>query len=123
MTHLTTALAPELERHREQSRATRRGGRPSQVPGAGPKDKLTHADRILATVLYLHKLASQHLLGRLFGVTTMTISRTVREVRPLPLLEAHGYRITASTARFRTPADVTAFLTPGITSDHPKPAC
>lgn len=126
MTHrqlddLTTALTPELECHREQSRATRRGGRPSQVPGAGPKDKLTHADRILATVLYLRKLAPQHLLGQLFGVTTMTISRTVREVRPL--LEARGYRITASTARFHTPADVTAFLTPGTASDHPKSAC
>ncbi|WP_425585906.1 ISAzo13 family transposase [Streptomyces thioluteus] len=125
MTHrqldaMTTALAPELERQREQSRTTRRGGRPSQVPGAGPKDKLTHTDRILATVLYLRKLGPQHLLGQLFGVTTMTISRTIREVRPL--LEAHGYRITASTARFRTPADITAFLTE-VDSDKIKSAC
>jgi hypothetical protein len=48
------------------------------------------------------------LLGQLFGVTAMTISRASQEVRPL--LEARGHRISASTARFRTPADVTTFL-------------
>ncbi|WP_453053420.1 hypothetical protein [Streptomyces pratens] len=51
------------------------------------------------------------LLGELFGVTAMTISRTKQEVRPL--LEAHGHHITASTAstaRFCTPSDVATFL-------------
>ena len=59
-------------------------------------------------MLCQRKLATQELLGELFGVTSMTISRAVREVRPLR--QTHGYQITASTARFRTPADITAYL-------------
>ena len=102
------SVAPALENQRERSRTQRRGGRPSQVPGAGPKEKLTPADRILITVLYLRKIAPQALLGQLFGVTTMTASRVIREVRPL--LEAAGHQATASTARFRTPADVATYL-------------
>ncbi|MFI9781171.1 hypothetical protein ACIHCV_42290 [Streptomyces sp. NPDC051956] len=58
---------------------------------------LTPADRILATVLHLRKLATMNLLGQLFDLTAMTICRAAsQEVRPL--LEAHGHRITASTA-------------------------
>ena len=38
----------------------------------------------------------------------MTISRAVREVSPL--LQAHGHQITASTARFHTPADIATYL-------------
>ena len=101
-------LTPVLAAQREQTLHTRRGGRPSQTPGTGAKARLTPAERILVTVLYLRKLATQELLGDLFGVTAMTVSRAIREVRPL--LHAHGYDITASTARFRVPADITAFL-------------
>ncbi|MEU2718931.1 transposase family protein [Streptomyces sp. NPDC007205] len=46
------------------------------------------ADRILVTVLHLRKLATMDLLGQLFGVTAMTISRAKQEVRPL--LQAHA---------------------------------
>ncbi|MFI8643147.1 hypothetical protein ACIGQ6_45730 [Streptomyces chartreusis] len=53
------------------------------------------------------------LLGQLFGVTAMTISRAKQEVRPL--LEAHGHHINTSTARLRTPADVATFLDPDFT--------
>ena len=101
-------LTPALVTQREQSLYTRRGNRPSQTPGTGAPAKLTPAERILATVLHQRELATQELLGELFGVTKMTISRAVREVSPL--LQAHGYQITASTARFRTPADITAYL-------------
>ncbi|WP_348541033.1 transposase family protein [Streptomyces sp. SAI-041] len=83
------------------------------APGTGAKAKLTQADRILATVLHLRKLATMDLLGQLFGVTAMTISRAKQEVRPY--LEAHGHHINTSTARLRTPADVAAFLAPDPT--------
>jgi hypothetical protein len=59
-------------------------------------------------VLCLRRLGTHKLLGQLFGVDTSTITRAINQVRPL--LEQHGHRIPASTARFRTPADVTAFL-------------
>ncbi|MCP9211478.1 transposase family protein [Streptomyces sp. NEAU-Y11] len=86
--------------------------------GTGAKAKLTPADRILATVLHLRKLATMDLLGQLFGVTAMTISRASQEVRPL--LEAHGHHVNASTARFRTPADIAAFLSPDLTQTKIK---
>lgn len=55
----------------------------SLAPGTGAKAKLAPADRILITVLRLRKLATMDLLGRLFGVTAMTISHAKQLVRPL----------------------------------------
>ena len=119
LSELVDALTPALEAQREQVLGTRRGHERLVAPGAGAKTKLTPADRILATMLHLRKLATMELLGLLFGVTSMTISRASQEVRPL--LEAHGLHITASTARFRTPADVAAFLAP--TQNKIQQAC
>ncbi|MFE9687076.1 transposase family protein [Streptomyces sp. NPDC006285] len=96
--NLIDVLTPALEVQRERLVA----------PGTGAKAKLTPADRILATVLHLRKLATMNLLRELFGVTAMTISRAKQEVRPL--LETHGHHIDTSTARFRTPADIATFL-------------
>jgi hypothetical protein len=80
-------LTPALEVQRERALRTRRGHERLVAPGTGAKAKLTPAERILATVLHLRKLATMDLLGQLFGVTAMTISRAKQEVRPL--LEAH----------------------------------
>ena len=102
------SLAPALALPCEQTLLARRGGRDSLNGAAGRAPKLTPAQRILAIVLYLRKLANLNLLGELFDVTPMTVSRTVREVRPL--LQQHGYQIAASTARFRSPADITRYL-------------
>ncbi|XLX05336.1 hypothetical protein ACKTSN_06065 [Streptomyces flavusporus] len=49
----------------------------------------------------------------------MTISRAVKDIRPL--LEAHAVYIPASTARFRTPEDIARFLDPDETKI--KPTC
>ncbi len=116
-------LTPALALAREQTLYARRGQRASLTPGTGAKAKLTPAERILVTVLHQRKLATHDLLGELFAVTPMTTSRAAREV--FPILTAHGYRITASTARLRTPADVTAFLAYEATDHHNKikPAC
>jgi hypothetical protein len=92
-----------------ESKSPRSAG-PSRIRarGAGAKDRLTTADRVLATVLYLRKLGTRDLLAQLFGVNGSTLTRAVHQVQPL--LAEHGYTIPPSTARFRTPADVTAFL-------------
>ncbi|XLX13092.1 transposase family protein [Streptomyces flavusporus] len=111
LSDLTRTLIPGLEERREQARHAARGGPRRVARGTGRKPTLTPADQILATILYLRKLAPQELLGQLFNTTAMTISRAVKDVRPL--LESHGARIPASTARFRTPADVARFLTLG----------
>jgi len=121
LSEMIDTLTPALERQREQTLHTRRGRPRLLAPGAGAKAKLTPSERILATVLHQRKLATTQLLGQLFGVTAMTISRANQEVRPL--LEPHGYRIPTSTARFRTPGDIAAFLAPDTTQAKVKPAC
>ncbi|AZQ75817.1 ISAzo13 family transposase [Streptomyces luteoverticillatus] len=121
LSELIDALMPQLELQRERTLRIRRGHERLVAPGTGAKAKLTPADRILATVLHQRKLATMDLLGQLFGVTAMTISRANQEVRPL--LETHGHHINASTARFRTPADITTFLAPHPTQSEIKSAC
>lgn len=107
---LVNGLTIALHEQRERLRHERRGTDRHRAPGAGAKDRLDPADRILATILYLRGLGAQELLGRLFGVDRSTITRAIAEVRPL--LNQRGYDIPASTARFRTRADVIAFLAP-----------
>ncbi|GGZ01920.1 hypothetical protein GCM10010365_21210 [Streptomyces poonensis] len=116
---LTDALVPGLEEHREQVRHAARGGPRRVARGTGRKPTLTPADQILVTILYLWKHALPELLGQLFNTTAMTISRAVKDVRPL--LQAHGVTVPASTARFHTPDDIAAFLAPDETKI--KPAC
>ncbi len=118
LTELIDALIPEMEVQREQALRTRRGHERLVAPGAGAKAKLTSADRVLATVLHLRKLAPMELLGHLFNTTAMTISRAAKDVRPL--LEAHGVHLSTSTARFHTREDVARFLDP---KTKIKPTC
>ncbi|MFD5934141.1 ISAzo13 family transposase [Streptomyces sp. NPDC060333] len=125
MTHqqlnqLIETLTPALETQREEVLHARRGHGRLVASGTGAKAKLTPAERILSTVLHLRKLGNMDLLGQLFGVSAVTICRASKEVRPL--LEAHGHRIAASTARFRTTADVTTFLAPDPAKDKIKTA-
>ncbi|MFE4583406.1 ISAzo13 family transposase, partial [Streptomyces chartreusis] len=117
---LINQLAQKLDELREHRRLQQRGGERIRARGAGAKAKLTTADRVLATVLYLRKLGTRDLLAQLFGVNGSTLTRAVHHVQPL--LAKHGYTIQPSTARFRTPADVTAFLANSSTAEI-KSAC
>lgn len=119
LSELIDSLTPAMEVQREQVLRTRRGHERLVAPGTGAKAKLTSADRVLVTVLHLRELATMDLLGQLFNTTAMTISRAAKDVRPL--LESHGVHIPASTARFRTPADIARFLDPDKTKI--KPTC
>lgn len=118
LSELIDALTPALEVQREQVLRTRRGHERLVAPGTGAKARLTPADRVLVTRAPPAQLATMDLLGQLFGVTAMTISRAKQEVRAL--LEAHGHHINTSTARLRTPADVAAFLAPDPTQTKVK---
>jgi hypothetical protein len=117
---LVDQLSQELDELREHGRSRQRGGDRIRARGAGAKDKLTIADRVLATVLYLRKLGTRDLITQLFGVNGSTITRAVQQVKPL--LTKHGHTIPPSTARFRTPADVTAFVTSSSPTEI-KSAC
>jgi peptidoglycan/xylan/chitin deacetylase (PgdA/CDA1 family) len=90
---LIRELIPALAEAREQSLRAQRGGERRRAPGAGATPKLSPADRILATVLYLRKLGTQELLGQLFEVDRKTITDAIGLVRPL--LERHGHHIAA----------------------------
>jgi hypothetical protein len=109
-------LTPALAQRREQSRHARRGHQRRRAAGAGAKDSLSAADRILATVLYGRQLGTHALMAELFGVTRSTLTRALQDVQPL--LAERGPLIPPSTARFRTPADVRAFL--NLRATHPK---
>ncbi|MFE7077106.1 ISAzo13 family transposase [Streptomyces sp. NPDC057620] len=101
-------LAQPLEEVRERARSQQRGGQRLRARGAGGQDKLTTPARVLATVLYLRKIGTRDLLAQLFNVNGSTLTRAIHQVQPL--LAEHSRTISPSTARFRTPADVTAFL-------------
>jgi transposase len=105
---LVAELAGPQKAQREQRRHQRRGAGRRRAAGAGPRPKLTNADRILATVLYLRRLCTQAVLGELFAVDRSRITEAICEIRPL--LDEHGHAITPSTARFPAPADLIAFL-------------
>ena len=120
---LIAELAGPQEAQREQGRHQRRGAERRRAAGAGPHPKLTSADRILATVLYLRRLCTQAVLGELFAVDRSRITEAIREIRPL--LEEHGHAITPATARFPAPADLIAFLAAedAEPAAQIKPAC
>ena len=120
---LIAELAGPQEAQREQTRHRRRGTARRRAAGAGPRARLTNADRILATVLYLRRLCTQAVLGELFAVDRSRITEAIREIRPL--LEEHGHAITPATARFPAPADLITFLAAedAEPAAQIKPAC
>lgn len=69
---------------------------------------LRAAAETIAGRLHLREVGTRDLLAQLFGVNGSTLTRAMCRVRPLPA--EHGHTVPPSTARFRTPADVTAFL-------------
>jgi hypothetical protein len=90
------------ERHRHR----RRGG--ERLPGARGgvfQQKITDAERVLATVLYQRKLCTQDTLAELFEVSRRTIGDVVREVGPI--LAQDGFTPTPASTRFTTAADIT----------------
>ncbi len=104
---LVAALAGPRSEQREQDLRQRRGSGRQRAPGAGPPPRLTHADRILATLLRQHLALSCPLLAQLLGVNRTTISRAVQETRPL--LARHGLAAGQPAARLYTLADISAY--------------
>ena len=93
------------ERHRHR----RRGG--ERLPGARGgvfQQKITDAERVLATVLYQRKPSTQDTLAELFEVSRRTIGDAVREVGPI--LAQDRFTPTPAGIRFATAADILAAL-------------
>jgi hypothetical protein len=93
----------------EQRRHRRRGG--DRLPGTRGgvfRQKITNADRILATVLSQRRLCNQQTLADLFGTSRGTIRNAIDDV--LPLLEEDGHAATPAGRYYRTAAGLLASL-------------
>jgi hypothetical protein len=96
------AAAHEGALHQRRGRARRRAA------GAGPRPRLVFVDRVLVTLVVLRVQLPHQALAVLYGVDRATVTRAVREVRPL--LAARGFAVPdLPGVRLRTLADVFAY--------------
>jgi hypothetical protein len=104
------ALAVELARpwdsRAESERAARRGHDRRRGRGAGRRYELAFIDRVIATLVVLRTQLPHAALAALFGVDRSTVTRAVRQIRPL--LASRGYATPAGPRLF-TIADVFAY--------------
>jgi transcriptional antiterminator len=81
--------------------------------------KITDAERVLATVLHRRGLGTHDTLAELFEVSRRTIGGVLREVGPL--LDQNGYVATPAATRFTTVAELLASLPTPSTDDPNTP--
>ncbi|WP_405095773.1 hypothetical protein [Micromonospora sp. NBC_01412] len=108
---LTLPHAAQTERLRHQRRSRDR------LPGTRSgvfRQKITQAERVLATVLHQRGLCKGDVLAQLFDVSPQTIGNAFTEV--VPLLEQHGWTPAPGARRFTSAAALIASVTPDDTS-------
>jgi transposase len=116
---LAVRQAAETERRKYQQRGGQR--QPAARAGIFP-EKITDADRVLATILGLRKNCSWDAVAELFQVSRRTIASA--RARVGPLLEQDGYTITQATTRYPTAAALLAAVTTQEeTPDTPRSPC
>ncbi|MEU9891550.1 ISAzo13 family transposase [Sphaerisporangium sp. NPDC051011] len=102
----------------ERRRHHQRGG--ERLPGSRRgvfRQKITDADRILATVLAQRQLCDQQTLADLFGVSRGTIRNAIDDV--LPQLKQDGYIPTPATRRFTSATELLAAVSAAHDGDTP----
>jgi hypothetical protein len=86
----------------------RRGHERERAAGAGPDHDLPFTDRLIATLVQLRLQLPHKALAVIYGVDRSTVTRAVREIRPL--LAARGFAVPGEPGlRLRTLADVFAY--------------
>jgi len=86
----------------------RRGHERERAAGAGPDHDLPFTDRVIATLVHLRLQRPHKALAVIYGVDRSTVTRAVREIRPL--LAARGFAVPGEPGlRLRTLADVFAY--------------
>jgi hypothetical protein len=86
----------------------RRGHERKRAAGAGPDHDLPFTDRVIATLVHLRFQLPHAALAALYRVGRSTVTRAIREVRPL--LAARGFAVPGHPGlRLRTLADVFAY--------------
>ncbi|MFI7583478.1 ISAzo13 family transposase [Kocuria sp. M1N1S27] len=115
---MTERVRHVLEARNERHRHRRRGG--ERLPGARGGvfvQKITHEERVLATVLYRRRLCTQDTLAELFHVSRRTIGDVVREVGPI--LAQDGHTPVLVTTRFPNAEAVLGYLAHGKDTTRP----
>ncbi len=109
---LTGELAgPWLAAEEDRLRG-RRGHERLRAAGAGPDHRLAFTDRVIVTLVVLRFQLPHAVLAALYEVDRSTVTRAVREVRPL--LAARGFAVPGEPGvRLRTLADVSPTRRPG----------
>jgi len=98
-----TWMASEESRLRE-----RRGHERLRAPGAGPDHELVFTGRVIVTLVALRFQLPHAALAELYRVDRSTVTRAIREVRPL--LAARGFAVPGHPGlQLRTLADVFAY--------------
>jgi len=102
---LAAELAGPWQARRESGLRQRRGRERRRAQGAGRPRELVFTDRVLVTLAVLRLQIPHAALAVMYGVHRSTVTRAVREVRPL--LAGRGYA-TPAGPRLPTLADVSA---------------
>lgn len=100
---LQQAAEAERRKHRQRGADRQFGAR-----GGIFSEKITDAERVLATILCLRKVCSRDVMADLFQVSRRTIGNAVLWVRPL--LEQDGYTTTRSARMYSTAADLLSVI-------------
>lgn len=103
---LVAELAVPWQAAQASALAQRRGHARRRAEGAGRKHELVFTDRVLVTLVVLRLQVPHAALAVLYEVDRSTVTRAVREIRPL--LARRGYA-TSAGIRLRTVADVFAY--------------
>ena len=86
----------------------RRGHERKRAASAGPDHGLPFTNRVIATLVYLRFQLPHKALAELYRVDRSTVTRAIREVRPL--LAARGFAVPGEPGiRLRTLADLFAY--------------
>ncbi|MEW2117363.1 transposase family protein [Streptomyces sp. NPDC005474] len=105
---LIEELAPKRTARCDSALHERRGSARRRAAGAGPDHRLVFVDRVLVTLVVLRLAVPHAVLAVLYGVDGSTVSRAVREVRPL--LAARGFAVPDRPGvRLRTLDDLFAY--------------
>jgi hypothetical protein len=103
---LVAELAGPWQASRDSCLRRRRGADRCRAEGAGRRHELVFTDRVLVTLAVLRLQVPHAALAVMYGVHRSTVTRAVREVRPL--LAGRGYA-TPQGQRLSTLADVFAY--------------
>lgn len=103
---MVAELASPWQARRDSDLRRRRGHQRRRAEGAGRRHELVFTDRVLVTLAVLRLQVPHAALAVMFGVDRSTVTRAVREIRPL--LAGRGYA-TSQGQRLSTLADVFAY--------------